>query len=95
MGRTFVCTFSVGLDDLPRKKQRDSYAVLAVLAEKRRFSVFEATANQDIANTMTRIQRSGWVTTTPVGFPWTDVELTDAGWAALGHAGTAGGRGEE
>lgn len=80
----FVDTFSVGLYELPRRKQRDTVAVLRVLDREKRFSVFEATANQDIARTMDRIVRDGLITTdTSCGFPWTKCKLTEKGRAML------------
>lgn len=87
MSRDFVhvCTFTVGLDELTRKKQRSSLEVARVLAEAGRFSVFEATANIDIARTMNRLERLGWfVYDSETGYPWTKATLTAAGKRALG-----------
>ena len=71
--------FTAGLDDLSRKEQRDHVAVLRVLHRTGRFSVFEASANQGIAGTMTKIMQSGWVVDVGGEYPWTKVRLTDAG----------------
>ena len=90
----FICSFSAGLDDMKRKEQADVVAVLRVLQQAGRFSIFEATANQTIARTITRlcnkacsIVRNGVRTDygklidtdNSCGFPWTKVSLTDGG----------------
>lgn len=76
----FLDSFSVGLDVLTRRQQADVATVLSVLAREKRYSVFEATANQVIATTMDRIVRDGLITTdTSCGFPWTRCELTEKG----------------
>lgn len=76
------------LDEVPNKQQGDARVVLrAIMAAGGRFSVFDATANQRIASTMTWIERtSGWVKRVEpdCGYPWVVVELTDAGRVALG-----------
>ena len=76
-----VCTFSAGIDDLPRRKQRNPHDVARVLARAGRFSVFEATANDTIAKTMDWLSDSGWFVFDheSQGFPWTKVTLTDMG----------------
>lgn len=80
----FIDCFDEGLGDLPRRKQRDTREVALHLAKAGRFSVFEATANQDIARTITRVLASGWFDTDKsCGFPWTKVALTDRGRAVL------------
>jgi len=79
-----VCSFSVGIDEMPRRKQADDLAVLRVLAETQRFSIFEATANQTIARTMTRLMASPYLRDLGGAYPWTHVEVTEAGHAALG-----------
>lgn len=95
MSRIFICSFSSGLDDLPRKQQGDVVAVLRALKASGRFSVFEATANQTIARMMTRLTHKGCTLVDPdgtrreygklietdntCGFPWTKVKLTAAG----------------
>lgn len=79
-----ICCFSVGLDELTRRKQRSAIAVARVLAEAGKFSVFEVTANEDIARTVTKLGgKLGWFTYEPQGFPWTKVTLTDDGRRAL------------
>lgn len=76
----FVCDFSSGLDDMPRKDQRDISKVLRVLDQCGRFSVFEATDNQTIATTMTKLCHSNLIETdNSCGYPWTTIKLTDAG----------------
>lgn len=80
----YLCSFSSGLDDMPRKKQRDTVAVLRVLKKCGRFSVFEATANQVIANMMDRLCHGPYIVTDhSCGYPWTKVTLTAAGEALL------------
>lgn len=86
--------FSSGLDDLPRAKQKDVFSVLQVLDKCKRFSVFEATANDDIARMMTRLMHKGYSVISADGskkeygmlikdvggaYPWTNVEITDGG----------------
>lgn len=72
------------LPNMTRRQQRDARHVGRALAQAGRFSTFEASANGDIARTMTRLARSGWFTMEDAGYPWTKVTLTAAGRAALG-----------
>lgn len=84
MIRIIVCSFSTGIDEMPRKDQRDHLKVLRVLARNKRFSVFEATSNQAIARTIAYlINKSGLVKTVGGDYPWTNIEITDAGADAL------------
>lgn len=78
MSFVHLCSFSVGIDELPRRKQRDAAEVLKVLAETKRFSVFEATANTVIANTMTRMQ-GHYFKVVGGDYPWCNIEITEAG----------------
>lgn len=93
--------FSAGLDDLTRKHQADHIEVLRVLARTGRFSLFEASENDTIARTMTRLIHKGCTTvdadgkktahglllkTTGGGYPWTTCELTEAGKRLIGAA---------
>lgn len=71
--------FSAGLDDMKKKEQADIGKVLKVLSEIKRFSVFEATENTVIANTMTKIMQDGYAESTGGSFPWTDVKITQKG----------------
>ncbi|NFV80054.1 hypothetical protein [Magnetospirillum aberrantis] len=74
--RTYVDCFSVGLDELPRKVQRDGGAIIEILRKTKRFSVFEATANETIAKTMDAI--GGRLTTDPNSqYPWIDIIAID------------------
>lgn len=75
MSAIFVCELTSGLDNLSRREQRDAGIVLNVLEARGRFSVFEATANQVIARTITELQEAGLIRVTPEGFPWSRVEL--------------------
>ena len=86
--RIHICSHSVGLDEMPKRQQRDRVAVLRMLEQAGRFSVFEVTANQTIARTVQGLIDREYVTTSiECGFPWTTVELTDAGRALLTGAG--------
>ena len=81
-----ICFFTVGIEDMPAKKQRNPYDVARVLARHGRFSAFEAADNQTIAATMDWLYASGWFDfdTESCGYPWTKAALTDAGRTALG-----------
>ena len=73
-----ICCHSAGLDELTRKEQRNSEAVLAVLRQTKRFSAFEASDNAAIARTMTRLIESGRIATdNSCGYPWTTVTHID------------------
>lgn len=105
MTAAIICSFSGGLDSLPRKSQRDIVAVLRVLQRAGRFSVFEATANDTLATMMTRLCNQGYSTVrngvrtdygrlietdNTCGYPWTKVTLTEAGLRLLADAATKG-----
>lgn len=81
----FLCSFTTGLEDIPRKQARDPLVVLARLQSNPRFSVFEATSNQIIATTLTNLKRDGLITypIPQAGYPWCRVALTDKATAAL------------
>lgn len=95
-----ACSFSAGLDDLTRKQQADHIAVLRVLKRAGRFSAFEASANDVIARTITRLIHKGLTTVKDgvrtnhgklievddAGYPWTNVKLTPAGELVLAAA---------
>lgn len=71
MTNTFICSFTSGLHELKRRKQRDDDAALEVLRRTRRFSVFEATATYDISKTLDRLIESGRITTdNSCEYPW-------------------------
>ena len=73
----FLDSFT-SLDELTRKQQRDEEAVIAVLRKTGRFSVFDATANDDIARTMTRLCANRLTTDhEAMGYPWTVVTHID------------------
>ena len=59
--RIFVCSFSGAIGDMKRKDQRDRLKVLAVLKESPRFSVWDASDNNGIANTMTDLMTDGLI----------------------------------
>lgn len=79
MNGFILCSFSVGIDDLTLKEQAQCEPVLRVLQRSGRFSVFEATANQTIAKTITRLMKGGYLKSMGGAFPWTNVQLTEAG----------------
>ena len=75
----FVDRFSAGLDDLSRKDQGNTAKVLAVLKRTGEFSCFEASENQTIAATMTRLLKSDRLESLGGAYPWTKVRVTPAG----------------
>ena len=90
-----VCSFTSGLDEMKRKDQGDAVKVLQVLERTKRFSVFEATANNTLARTISNIMSRGYsviiresgerrdygklVERTGGAYPWVNIELTDGG----------------
>lgn len=84
MPPTFVCVFTVGLDELPRRAQKDPVLLAREIAKHGRFSAFEATANQTIARTVDKVMAAGWFRQLESEYPWTRVELTKKGRKALG-----------
>ena len=91
MKAVFICSFTSGIDDLPRKQQAQFEPVLRILQATGRFSVFEATANQTIAKTMTRLMASEYVEDLGGAYPWKKVRLTDAGKSLIGIPATPKG----
>lgn len=82
-----VCSFDIGLAELPERKQRNPWHVARHLARAGRFSVFDATGSETVARTMDWLWDSGWFTwDNSCGFPWTRCALTDVGRAALGRS---------
>lgn len=87
MSAVYIDRFSAGLDDLTRKQQADAVAVLRVLARTKRYSAFEATDNDVIARTMTRLHHKGYMHYGRLiqkrgdggAYPWTNIELTEGG----------------
>jgi hypothetical protein len=76
-----LCSFSVGLDELPPKR-RNRVEVLRILKTKGRFSEFEV--NRWVGATLTAIFREGLVEAIgDAGYPWTNVRLTEAGEALI------------
>ena len=74
---TFIDKFSVGIDELPLKDQRNDEAVIAVLRQSKKFSGFEASANPTIAATMTRLCKNRLTTDNSCGYPWIVVTAID------------------
>jgi hypothetical protein len=85
-GRVFIDTFSNGLDELTVKQARCVDTVLRTLDRIKRFSAFEASANDTIARTMTEVFRKRYVKDLGGGYPWTKVEITPAGRAIIDAA---------
>lgn len=81
-----LCSFTEGLDELPRRKQASIVEVLRAMEAmpSKRFSVFEATANITIARTLTRLVKEGYIETdNSCGYPWTKFKLTTKGLQAI------------
>lgn len=77
---------SISLNDMRKRDQRNVRKVLALLEEKGGFSIFEATDNVDIAETMDKIVDRKLVDLVePSAYPWTKISLTDAGRKLLGR----------
>ena len=75
---------------MKRKDQRDERKVLTVLHQKKRFSIFEATANNTIARTMTILEDKKLISIdNSPGYPWSNVKLTKAGLAMIKKANDA------
>jgi hypothetical protein len=74
-----LCSFTTGLDELPKKSQGSIKAVLRFLKASKKISIFEATANQVIAKTVDKIYNKKLVDAKIVGFPWHEIRLTAAG----------------
>lgn len=80
MTRVHIDQFSVGLDELKPKSQRNPVRVLRMLYASGRFSVFEATASPAIAKTMDWLYDNGYFKTdNSCGYPWTKVVKTPKG----------------
>ena len=76
-----ICNFSA-LDDLPKREHGNPVAVLRLLDAVGEFSAFEMEGK--LARSMTYILRKEWIKTDiSCGYPWTKVEITPAGRAAL------------
>lgn len=76
----FIDRFSEGLDDLTQKQQRCMTTVLKQLSEMKRFSVFEATANDHIARMMDKLVKEKYIEVdNSMGYPWSGVKLTQKG----------------
>ena len=90
MNAVYICSFTSGIDELPRKQQAQFEPVLRVLEATGRFSVFEATANQTIAKTMTRLMASEYVEDMGGAYPWRKVRLTAAGKRLIATPGAEG-----
>jgi len=65
----------------------DHIEVLKCLHQIKRFSIFEATENQGIANCMQELSDSVCIEITPDHYPWSDVRLTDKGLKMIKEAG--------
>ena len=83
--RIIVCSFSGAIGDMKRKDQRDRLKVLAVLKKSPRFSVWDASDNKGIANTMTDLMTDGLIDypDPQPGFPWSQARVTEAGMKLL------------
>jgi hypothetical protein len=76
--------FTTGLDELSPRKQGDVIAVLRHMEAVGRVSIFDVTATQDLAETVTRVESLGYAKLdNSCGYPWFDVRMHEAGQAAL------------
>lgn len=83
MNTTHLCSFSGALVDLPRKHHGDDLAVLRVLAESPRFTVWDVSSGK-LAHTLDRLKRRGWIEyDKSAQYPWARAVVTDAGREAL------------
>jgi hypothetical protein len=80
---TFLCSFSAGLEDLPKNKRGNRKAILSVLKETKRFSVFEATFSPKLAQTLDALLGEGLLIRKGGDYPWIDVELSPEALALL------------
>lgn len=80
-----ICSHSSGLDELTLAQQADDREVLRHLDHVGRFSVFEATDNETIANTLDRIGNARYIMyiKEKAAYPWCYVELTPEGRALI------------
>jgi hypothetical protein len=70
--------FSGALADLPKKLHGSDEAVLAVLREQPRFSVWDATATPKIAKTLDRLKANGRIRyDQSEGYPWSRAIVED------------------
>lgn len=76
---TIMCTFSVGIDEVPVRAKDFDEQVINILRKQGRFSVFEASANKRIADVMTRLCSDGGrlEVDNSTGFPWTKIVSID------------------
>jgi len=78
-----LCRFSA-LDAIPPRSRRDPLVLLRVLAVAKRFSAFEV--DDRLAGALWALQKGVFITCDIAGgYPWTKVELTEKGTAALEH----------
>ncbi len=77
--RIFVDSFVTALDDMPRADQKYARKVLTVLQGLKRYSIFEATANNGIAKTMDLLLERGLIERTGGLYPWCEFVVTEAG----------------
>jgi hypothetical protein len=76
---TFTC-----LDDVKGRDRSDPRKLLAALDKAKKFSCFDIDLHGGMGRAMTWLMReSGWIKTTDLGYPWTGVEVTPEGRAAL------------
>jgi hypothetical protein len=82
MTRSLHIDCFTSLDDLTKGQRRDKFAVLNALMAAGRFSVFDV-GEPPLGATIAEIFRLGWAKNAGGGYPWMDVEITEAGRAAL------------
>lgn len=74
MNRVHICSFEA-VGQIKRGTTYEQFR--AVVLRAGRFSVFEATETQQTARLYTRLANDSRVKLTPIGFPWTKVEVAE------------------
>jgi hypothetical protein len=93
----YLDSFSGAIGDMTRKDQRNFLKVLGILQRHPRFSVFDCTANPEIANTMMYLNREELMEYIHPGpeYPWMECRITELGRAALSADATSESKGTE
>jgi hypothetical protein len=75
--RAIICSFSGSLSDVPRNKRGDEEFVLGVLRRDGRFSCFEASEHQKLAETLVSLKTQGRIVypKPQPAYPWCRVEV--------------------
>lgn len=81
MSRVHIDYFGSAIGEMKRRDQSDNFKVLLVLKASPRFSVFDATDNQSIAKTLTRLMDLAFIEypAPQPGYPWAVAAITEKG----------------